>query len=266
MKNQPRQPGFIAIVLAGDRDPNDPLTLETGAACKAFVEIEGEPMVLRVLNTLATSPNIEQRILSGPQQRWMQNQSCIKQLISSGQIRWLQPEATPSISAYHAMKTVDNSQPVLITTADHPLLSTEIVNKFCTDSYARNLDVAVGVCEYELIKEAFPGIRKTVMKFKDGSYCGCNLFAFMTSQARYLADSWRQVESERKNPLRIIKLLGLLSVVQYATGTLTMKTALDRLSNKLGLRIGAVMLPFPEAAVDVDSVADRLIVQNKLSE
>lgn len=265
MKKQPGQSSFTAIVLSGDRHPNDPLTIATGATCKALVEIDGEPMVLRVLNTLAASCSIQRLVLSGPQRHCLQDQTCIEQLINSGKISWLQPEATPSTSAYYAMQTVDAGQPVLITTADHPLLTTEIVNRFCSDSRARSLDVVVGICEYDRVKEAFPGIKKTVMKFKDGNYCGCNLFAFMTSQARRLADSWRRVESERKNPLKVIKLLGLLSLVQYFTGTLTLKKALNRVSNEFGLRIGVVLLPYPEAAVDVDSVADKIIVQKKLS-
>ncbi len=264
MENPPPQNSFTAIVLAGDRGPNDPLAEAAGACCKALVEIEGTPMVLRVLDTLAASKSIRKRILSGPEKRWLADKSGFEQLINSGEVSWLAPQPTPSTSAYQAMQTLQDERPVLITTADHPLLTAEIVDYFCTHSQTQQLDVAVGLCEYERIRTAFPGIKKTVMKFRGGNYCGCNLFAFLTSDARRLADDWRQVESERKNPLRIIRLLGWYSVLRYLTGSLTLENALQRLSKKLGLRIGAVILPFPEAAVDVDTVADRLLVQKTL--
>ena len=256
---------FTAVVLAGDRGPDDPLVQASGAACKALVEIDGKPMVLRVLETLSQSSHVEQRILSGPRQEYLQTQPVLEQQIANKDLDWYPPQPTPSTSASKVMQNIASQHPILITTADHPLLTPEIVNRFCEESQSQDLDVAVGLCEYERIKLAFPGIRKTVLKFSDGNYCGCNLFIFLTDDARRLADTWRQVESERKNPLRIIRMLGWLSVIRYLTGTLTLNSALGALSQKLGLRIGAVILPYPEAAVDVDSVADRIIVQKKLA-
>ncbi len=266
MNTPPVAHPFIAIVLAGDRGPDDPLVIATGAACKALVEIDGQPMVLRVLKTLGNSSHIGQRILSGPRKEFLQNQPLLKQQIADKQLEWKPPQATPSTSAGHAMQNTAKQQPVLITTADHPLLTPEIVDHFCEHSLNQDLDAAVGLCEYQRIKLAFPGIRKTVLKFSDGEYCGCNLFAFLTDDARRLADIWRQVENQRKNPLRIIRLLGWMSVARYLTGTLSLQNAMDALSKKLDLRIGAVILPYPEAAVDVDSVADQILVQNKLAE
>lgn len=266
MNTTPDRRSFIAVVLAGDRGPDDPLVQATGAACKALVEIDGQPMVLRVVKTLGLSGYVTQRILSGPPEEFLHGQPALTQLIADKQLAWKPPQATPSTSAAQAINNTDRQQPILITTADHPLLTPEIVNHFCQDSLQQDLDAAVGLCEYQRIKQAFPGLRKTVLKFSDGEYCGCNLFAFLTGDARRLADIWRQVEDERKNPLRIIRLLGWLSVVRYLTGTLSLTSALNALSKKLGLRIGAVILPYPEAAVDVDSVADQVIVQKKLAE
>ena len=264
MNSRPPAQAFTAIVLAGDRGPDDPLVKASGAACKALVEIDGQPMVLRVLETLRNSCYIEQRILSGPRQEFLQTQAALTQQIDNQQLLWQPPQATPSTSAAYALKDAPQQQPVLITTADHPLLTPEIVNHFCEHSLRQHLDVTVGLCEYPRIEQAFPGIRKTVLKFSDAEYCGCNLFAILTTDARRMANIWRQVENERKNPLRIIRLLGWLSIARYLTGTLSLTSALNALSKKLGLRIGAVLLPYPEAAVDVDSVADQLIVQKKL--
>jgi hypothetical protein len=44
-------------------------------------------------------------------------------------------------------------------------------------------------------------------------------------------------------------------------GSLTLAEALDRISHRLGFRAGIVVMPFPEAAIDVDSVSDWHFVE-----
>ena len=95
---------------------------------------------------------------------------------------------------------------------------------------------------------------------QDGSYCGCNLFAFLTPRARRAADFWRQVENQRKNPLRVIRVLGVMAVLGYLMGRLSLAGALDRMSQRLGFKAGAVIMPYAEAAIDVDSAADLKLV------
>jgi hypothetical protein len=63
----------------------------------------------------------------------------------------------------------------------------------------------------------------------------------------------------------MFRLLGWGAVIRYLLGYLTLDEALDRLSRKFRLRIRAVILPYAEAAVDVDSVRDHYIVQEKLT-
>jgi len=50
-------------------------------------------------------------------------------------------------------------------------------------------------------------------------------------------------------------------VLRYLLGRLSLSEALARLSRRLQLRLGFVLLPFPEAAVDVDSVDDWIFVR-----
>jgi hypothetical protein len=49
-------------------------------------------------------------------------------------------------------------------------------------------------------------------------------------------------------------------------GRLTLQHAHESLSQRLHLKLGAVILPFAEAAIDIDSIADHDIVQKKLSQ
>ena len=50
-------------------------------------------------------------------------------------------------------------------------------------------------------------------------------------------------------------------VIKYLLGRLTLEEGLERASRQLGFRADAVLMPFPEAAVDVDTAADWQFVQ-----
>jgi GTP:adenosylcobinamide-phosphate guanylyltransferase len=256
---------FHALVLAGDRGSTDPLLARSEACCKALIEIDGTPMVLRVLAALETAQSIGGRLLSGPKPEQLGIEPALNRLVEAGEIDWCEPQDTPSTSASHALARIDADTPVLITTADHPLLSADIIDHFCRESAASGADLTVALAPHSLVRQAFPGMKKTVLRFRDEHYCGCNLFAFLSPEARTFAGHWRQVESDRKNPLKMIRLIGWGSVLRYLLGRLSLDEALDRLSRKFDLRIRAVILPYAEAAVDVDSVRDHYIVQEKLT-
>ena len=151
---------------------------------------------------------------------------------------------------------------MLLTTADHALLTPAVVDHFCEAARATGADVVVGLARAEQVLAAFPGTRRTILRLKGGGYCGCNLFAFLTPTGRGAAQYWRRVEQQRKRPLRLAAgVLGWSAILDYALGRLTLERALERMSRRLGLRAGAVILPFPEAAVDVDSVEDLQLVR-----
>ena len=260
----PDQP-FSVVILAGDRELNDPVAQASGVSCKALVPVSGRPMVLRVLDALAGAREVGGRILCGPAKTSVEQNTELNGLVDSGQIQWVAPQSTPSSSAFAVLQSLPEDVPVLLTTADHALLSAEMVDYFCAEARNSGCDVLAGLARYDLISAAFPDTLRTVTKLKDGGFCGCNLFAFLTPRARLAADFWRQVESERKKPLRVVKVLGWSAVLRYLVGQLTLKYALAQLSHRMNLKVGVVEMPFAEAAVDVDKVDDWLLVESILA-
>ena len=257
---------FSAIILAADRGPEDPVAQSAAVSCKALTPVLGRVMVLRVLDALAEADQTGQRFLVGPEIFAVEQNQELSGLVSSGRVKWFAPQDTPSTSAFNVLQSLPDDTPVLVTTADHALLTAEMIDHFCSEARASGCDVLAGVAEYEMIAEAVPGTRRTVTQLNDGGYCGCNLFAFMNPQSRKAADFWRKVEQERKKPLRIIKVMGWTAVISYLLGRLSLEQALDKLSQRMGLRVGVVRMPFAEAAIDVDKVEDLLLVESVLTE
>ncbi len=252
---------FTAIVLAGDRVSDDPVARAAGVPCKALVPVGGVPMVLRVLGALAEAEEIGDRVLCGPAWHAVEANDELHDLSASGQVKWIETRATPSSSVYAAMQSLPQERPILLVTADHALLHARLVDYFCSEARARDADVVVGLAAYDLVAATYPEMRRTVLKFRDGGICGCNLYAFLTARGRCLVEFWGQVEGLRKKPIQLISKLGWVPALGFFFGWLSLRQALARLSQRLDISIKVVMLPFPEAALDVDTVSDWDLAQ-----
>jgi CTP:molybdopterin cytidylyltransferase MocA len=59
----------------------------------------------------------------------------------------------------------------------------------------------------------------------------------------------------------MMRVLGWWTVLQYVLGRFSLAQALEKLSDKIQIRVRPVLLPFPQAAVDVDTPDDWHFVQ-----
>jgi len=254
---------FTAIILAADRAVGDPVAKATGAPCKSLSPVGGIPMIIRVIEALKASSEVDFCIICGPSKEIISQSPELSQALSRDNIRWIPHRETPSTSTYEALQHMEPGKPVLVTTADHALLTPQIVDYFCSQTRQTDYDLAVGLASYDMLSKAFPNCRRTVTKLKDGAFCSCNLFAFLTPKSYSAANFWLQVEKQRKKPLRIVSICGWITVLRFLLGQLTMKEGLQRISQRMGLKAGAIMMIQPEAAIDVDTVGD-LALANKI--
>ena len=252
---------FSAIILAGSRPGQDPVAQAAGVTCKSFAPIDNRPMVHRVLDALSAAQQVDTLILCGPSRPLVEREPELQARLDKNEFKWIASQATPSLSTYNALQAFPDNKPMLVTTADHALLTPQIVDFFCNAAYQLECDVAVGLTAYESVIAAFPETQRTAIKFKDGAYSGCNLFGFLNSRSDQAAQFWRRIEQERKKPLRLMQLLGWWTMARYLLGRISLKDGLETLSNKMQVRLLPVLLPFPQAAIDVDSVDDWEFVQ-----
>ncbi|MGE0422123.1 MAG: NTP transferase domain-containing protein [Reyranellaceae bacterium] len=151
---------------------------------------------------------------------------------------------------------------LLVTTADHGLLSSAQVEAFCA-GVPRRCDVAVGVVP----RDAFAGhrTRRTFYRLADEHYCGANLYAFGGAGGVAAATFWAGLEADRKHPLRLAARIGPAALLRYAARRLDLAAAFALLSRRAGASIAPVVLRDPDAAIDVDTPADLALVRARLS-
>ncbi|MDJ0720763.1 MAG: NTP transferase domain-containing protein [Desulfobacterales bacterium] len=253
---------FTTIVLAADRGQPDPVAQAAGASCKAMSPIGGKPMLVRVLEALWAAESVASIIVCGPPRAVVDRDADLKRILDAYRLQWLPNESSPSTSAAAALKSLAADTPVLLTTADHALLTPVMVDHFCGQACLASADALVALAAHEAIMQSYPGMRRTATRFQDGPFCGCNLFAILNARGRRAVDFWRQVEAERKQPWKMIHKLGWQVVLKYLMGRLTLAEGLARASELIGIEADAVLMPFPEAAVDVDTPADWSFVES----
>ena len=168
MQLDPESHQMVAIVLAGDRTKADSLINHTEAGSKAMIDLDGTPMVRRVLDSLRMSRVVSRIYMTGPEASEVATDPALQKWVDDGEMTWSEPGISPSTSAYEVMSRLGPEDAVLLTTADHPLLTPEIVDAFGRQSLADDVDVTVGLAPYALVAEAYPGIRKTVLHFSGG--------------------------------------------------------------------------------------------------
>ena len=247
---------FTAIVLAGERPGGSDFSRELGLAASVLVDVAGKSALARVIEALESSASVDAGVLCGPAENVYRENPEFRQILDGSSFSWIAPRTGPSASALAALDHLDHF-PTLLTAGDHALLSAALVDGFCSRVQAMEVDVAVGLVPYSIVKEAFPESKRTVLRFNDGKYCGSNLFAVLNPAGRAGPAFWRRVEADRKHPFRMARKIGVGMVLKYLVGRLTLDSAMESLSRAMGCRVGYVLIDEPRAAVDVDSVADR---------
>ncbi len=249
-------PTCSALVLAGSRGAADPVARHTGERHKALVRLEGATMLVRVLRALEESHSvghiticIEDGVIPAA------GDPELDALMAAGDIDTIGTGATPCQSVIGALHTLPDPLPLLVTTADHPLLTAAMVDHFC-GAVPAAADVAAGLVEEAVIRDRYPDVRRTYYRFAGTGYSGGNLFLLRSAEAEQVAAFWSQLERHRKQPWRLVAAIGPLVLLRFLLGCLSLDAAMAHLSTRMGASIAAIQLPFAEAAIDVDKPAD----------
>ena len=246
---------YCAIVLAGSRPGRDAFAAQFGNDIKALVAVAGEPMVRRPVRALLANSNVARVVvLSQAPER-------IAAVIPKDpRLEFRQSTTTIAQTMLAICRDQNTRWPLLVTTADHALLDTAIIDEFC--AAARGADLAVGVVDRRVLTRRFPQAERTWLKFRGGAYTGANLFVLASPRVSPVIELWRQVEQDRKKGWRLIALVGPVVLGGALLRLLSIDNVLARLGRKLGLSIKAVRLSNPVAGIDVDKPADHALAED----
>lgn len=247
--------GDVAVlILAGQRDGIvDPLCAQAGIEKKAVLPLCGKPMLDYVLDALQSAKLKVPYFISG-------------YTASHSDILVQSPAASgPAGSALKAFED-GITFPTLMTTADHPLLTPEMIIYFVKKAQASGADFCVGLADKTVIHPAYPAVKRTYLNFSDRSVSGCNLFYFANEQSLAAIRLWEKAQKDRKRPLRLASHFGVRILIDYLFKKLTLNGAFKYASDRMKLDAKPILIPIAEAAIDVDKPSDKTLVEQILHE
>jgi GTP:adenosylcobinamide-phosphate guanylyltransferase len=244
---------WTAVLLAGSRPGGDPLSRSLGVDFKPLLPVAGEPMILRPLRALLDAPEVgEINVLT------QQPERLADVLPDDPRIRLATSGATIASTLTDLLADPATRFPVLVTTADHALLTPAMIAEFTTASAA--CDLALGVVSRSAMQRRFPDAQRTWITVGREGYSGANLFALNTPKAVLGIARWREIEQDRKKGWRVLLQFGLPLLLGAVLRIRDLDQTMAALSRRLGLKARAVVMSDPLAAVDVDKPADHQLV------
>jgi GTP:adenosylcobinamide-phosphate guanylyltransferase len=257
-----------AVVLAGRRGASDVLADALASASvhrhHALVDVHGVPMLARVVRSLCATQRVGPIVVSIDDPAVLDGVSELAPFRQAGRVTARTAADSPSRSVSEAIAAAPEA-PVLVVTADHALLTPQMVDHFLEQATS-DADVWVGVVTAAVIRAHYPETRRTYLKFRDEWVSGANLFLFCTPKAAGAAEFWIRAERYRKQPWRLVAVLGPWALLAFLLRRLDLDAALERVSHAIGARVRAVRMPFAEAAIDVDRPADLELANRILAE
>ena len=246
---------LTAIVLAGQRPGVDPLAEHFGQPLKALVDVAGQPMLAWVGATLAARDDVRrivilaqdgEALLDHPQTRWLRDEPHVT-------VRKCGDSIVEAISS--TLRAMPGGYPFLLTTADNVLLDDAMIDQFA--KRAAGADIGVALVERNTLEAAYPGNRRTWLRFRGGAYSGANLFWLGGPASIEALAVWRRIEQQRKKARAVLGAFGWRLGLLIALRRLTLDQAMARAGRRLGIKARAVVLPFAEACIDVDKPSDH---------
>ncbi|GHF95957.1 nucleotide-diphospho-sugar transferase [Deinococcus piscis] len=248
---------YQALILGGG-DPGDPFAVSHGVAVKGLVPVAGQPMGLHVLRAVRASGQVGRVAYIGPTTPEMDALIDL-QLPDRGS---LLDNLTAGLEALG-----DRSGRALVLTADIPMLTAQQLNDVLAQAAEQpGAGLLYPVVPREACERTFPGVKRTFVRVKDGTFTGGNLFLFDPALVGQFLPRLRAVLDARKAPLKLAALIGPGVLLRLLTGQLTVRGLEEAVSRLLGVQARAIITPHAAVGTDVDKPSDLALAEAYLSQ
>ncbi len=254
-----------ALILAASRlGPQDIVAKSQDVSHKCLITLDGMIMLERVVREIKAARDIDRIFISIEKEELIDSVPVLKEMRERGEIQFVQSRENLYLSVTGAAEDIDNPFPLIITTADNALHTTEMVDHFCKEIFNLNPDAGIAMTPASVILEAYPEGKRAFHNLKDGGWSSCNLYALMNEKALASTKAFEGGGQFGKNPQRILKAFGFVFMILYRFKLATSATLGKRLSRRWGIDLKLIRLPYADAPIDVDNPGDVKLTEKIL--
>ncbi|MGI6486348.1 MAG: NTP transferase domain-containing protein [Thermoanaerobacterales bacterium] len=243
-----------AIILAGNKDKD---ILSDEGKSKALVKIHGKPMVLYVIEVVKQLDFIDKIAIVGDKNGLLFLKQHVDVIIEQGD--------SLEDNILRGCKYFDKNEDVLILTCDIPLITADAITDFVQDAKQLKADFCYPVVSREHSEKKYPGVHRTFVKLKDGTFTGGNIVLVNNEVIQQSIPKAAMFLAYRKKPWKLARILGLSFVIKFLLGSLTIAELEQKVSGIFGIKAKAVVSSWPEIGTDVDKKSDLVLAENVLA-
>ncbi len=252
-------------MLAGRRGGEDPVAHAAGISHKALAKLGGRPLLAHVLAALRAVPAVARVTISIDDPEALRSHPEFGPALAAGEFALHASGTSPADSVRDFVEQCGSGL-VLVTTADHPLLTSAAINEFLASALASGSDLTLALVPDSAVLSVAPNNKRTWLRLGRERFTGANLFLARSPGAAKVAAFWRRAEGFRKEPWRLAAVFGAITLARFLAGRLPLEDALAAISKATGASISAVRLTDGHAGIDVDTPADFALVEKLLGE
>ncbi len=246
----------VLILAASRAGPEDAVAALQGKSHKCLVEIDGIIMLQRVVSEIAASHYAGDIHISIEREDILRQIPVVSQLMDEGRVHFLPAGENLFASINGAVGAIPAPYPLVVSTGDNALHTTEMFDHFCRSILSQQIDGAVAMTPAATILEAYPDGKRAFHELKDGGWSSCNLYAALTPAAVKAAKVFETGGQFGKRPMRILKAFGLAVMVMYKFRLASVQGLADHLSKRWNLSLKIISMPYADAPIDVDNPGD----------
>lgn len=251
------------IVLAGrDAREADPLARRFGMSHRCLIPLAGRPLIAHVLQIAALHPAVESLAVSVEREAFDGLFDVLSQIPGRGIVKLVEARENLVDSVVAAAEGWEG--PLLITTADHALLSAASIDAMLEALDDSQAQVALAMATRASVLAVNPDREVRFHEFADDAYASCNLYAVGGREALDAAEVFRGGGRFAGNAWRVLRAFGLVNLILLRLRAVTLAGAIARVSTRRGLRIVPVVLEDGSQAIDVDDERSHSVVEDLL--
>ena len=240
-----------ALVLGGG-DPGEALATAHGVSVKPLIDLGGRPMGQYVLEALRGSSRVKRVAYVGPLTPPMRALVDLEV-----------PDAGRLIANLESgLRALGEQRRVLVATADIPLVTGAMLGEML--SAAPEAGLVYPIVRREVCEAAFPGVKRTYAKLKEGAFTGGNVFLLDPALALRFLPKIEQLLALRKRPAALAGLIGWPVLLKLLAGRLTLGELERRVSAILGAEVRALISEHAAIGTDVDKEGDLALALARL--
>lgn len=246
-----------AIVLCGA--PNTgPLKEADPAPNEALIPIAGRPMVQFVIDGLRQSGRVGRILLVAPP-------GVLEPHVQGEDLEFVPARGHIVDNVQAGVERLPMTEKVLIASCDIPFITGSIVNDWIESCSTRDADLYYPIVERAATDARFPGVKRTYVTLKEGTFTGGNIFMVNPRIVEPCSPRVRRFLDYRKSPLKLAGLLGWTFILRLLLKSLRLYQLEAKVSEVWGLRGAVIVCPHPEVGVDVDKPGDLRLARATLS-